>query len=100
MPCKGSADHNNVFFDCVDQLNEIIYTFKNSHQIIIGGDFNEDIVHGPCSKRKSGIQSLMEEHDLVTKHNASTFILSNGRDSTSIDFFIYQKIYQEKYNFH
>lgn len=96
MPCKGSTDHNAVFMECIDQLNEIIYSFKSSHQIIIGGDFNEDIVHGPNSKRKSEIQSLMDEHDLTTKHNGPTFIRSNGCDSTSIDFFIYQKLYQEK----
>ena len=51
MPCKGTSDHLNELNNCIDQLHEIMVTYKNMHQIIIVGDFNEDFVNGKNSKK-------------------------------------------------
>ncbi|CAC5404294.1 unnamed protein product [Mytilus coruscus] len=36
----------------------------------------------------------MKEHDFETKYNGSTFIHSNGCDTTAIDYFIFQNLYK------
>jgi hypothetical protein len=38
--------HYANFKQCVDILHEIFETYENTHQIIIGGDFNENILEG------------------------------------------------------
>ena len=39
----------------------------------------------------------MNEHKLNTSENGPTFILSNGRDTTAIDYIIYQEQYEQKH---
>lgn len=95
MPCKGTIDHVSEFKNCIDQIHEILSTYKNCNQVIIGGDLNEDIVNGKASDRKNSVQELMSENDLSTKHLGATFINSYGQDSTTIDFFLYQKEYEK-----
>ncbi|CAC5405005.1 unnamed protein product [Mytilus coruscus] len=94
MPCKVSSQHLNDFQDCIAQLHEIVSTYKQTHQIIIGGDFNEDIVNGPTSQRKTYAKDFMKELDFETKYTGSTFIHSNGCDTTAIDYFIFQDLYK------
>lgn len=95
MPCKGSSNHIAEFGECIDQLHEIYNTYENTHQIIIGGDFNEDILNGLSSQRKSYVQELMNEHCLGSKDNGPTFIHVNGRDTSTIDFILYQEKYAD-----
>ena len=55
MPCKGVTDNFEAFSYCLDQVSEIILKYGNTHKIILGGDFNEDLGHG--STRPSNILS-------------------------------------------
>ncbi|CAC5413868.1 unnamed protein product [Mytilus coruscus] len=43
LPCKYSDNHLNELYECIDQLHEIMEVYKVTHQIIIVGDFNENI---------------------------------------------------------
>ena len=45
LPCKGSDNHLTKLKECIDLLHEIMETYKNSHQIVIDGDFNENIIN-------------------------------------------------------
>ncbi|VDI78886.1 Hypothetical predicted protein, partial [Mytilus galloprovincialis] len=63
--------------------------------IIIGGDFNEDIFNGASSQRKKCINDFMQDHELSSKEIGLTFIHSNGKDVTAIDFILYQNKYSE-----
>jgi hypothetical protein len=36
-------DRYEEYSECIDQIFEIIQKYQNSHEIVIGGDFNEDI---------------------------------------------------------
>ncbi|VDI19069.1 Hypothetical predicted protein [Mytilus galloprovincialis] len=94
LPCKGTSDHINEFQDCIALLHEIVCTYKLTHQIIIGGDLNEDIINGPSSQRKASFTEFMEDHSLETKFTGSTFIHSNGHETTAIDYFIFQNSYK------
>ncbi|CAG2239744.1 unnamed protein product [Mytilus edulis] len=67
LPCKGSTNSQTEFQECIDLLNEILTTYELTHQIIIGGDFNEEIFGSNDSIRQKYIVSFMDEHCLCTK---------------------------------
>ena len=73
MPCRGVTDNFEAFSDCLDQLTEIILKYGNTHNIILGDDFNEDLATG--STRRSYILSeFISEHSWATKVTDKTFI--------------------------
>ena len=90
MPCKGKNSNIDDFRDCVDQLDEIITKYENSHTVIVGGDINEDIHKKEQSSRKAYIQELISDHDLQVTSLGSTFIHPNGKDCSEIDYFLYR----------
>jgi uncharacterized protein YajQ (UPF0234 family) len=51
---------------CVDILHKIFETYENTHQIIIGADFNENILllEGIESQRKKYINDFVSDHQL------------------------------------
>lgn len=44
LPCKSSNNHFSELCECIDLLHEILETYESTHHIIIGGDFNENIL--------------------------------------------------------
>ncbi|CAC5388509.1 unnamed protein product [Mytilus coruscus] len=94
LPCKGPTNSTQELLECIDQLNEIVCTYSNTHQIIIGY-FNEDIINGASSQRKKYINDFMQDHELSSNETGLTFIHSNGKDATAIDFILYQNKYSE-----
>ncbi|CAC5420930.1 unnamed protein product [Mytilus coruscus] len=93
LPCKESTGSIEELQECIDLLNEIYATYKETHNILLGGDLNENAIHFTNSKRSKYLQEFMKEHNLVTKDLDPTFIHPNGYDSTCIDFFLYSKKY-------
>ena len=43
MPTKGKTSTNSEFQECIDQLEEVVSKYEGSQDILIGGDFNEEI---------------------------------------------------------
>jgi hypothetical protein len=43
MPANGSKNHQVEYQECIDELHEIYLKYEHSHDIIIGGDINEDL---------------------------------------------------------
>ena len=91
MPCNGETDSYHSHVECIEQLQEIIYTYQGTHEIIIGGDFNENAVVNNNSKRSSCFHTFIRENDLMTRNTEHTFIHPNGKDSSTIDFFLYKQ---------
>ena len=91
MPCNGETDSYHSYVECIEQLQEIIYTYQGTHEIIIGGDFNENAVVNNNSKRSSCFHTFIRENDLMTRNTEHTFIHPNGKDSSTIDFFLYKQ---------
>ncbi|CAC5374572.1 unnamed protein product [Mytilus coruscus] len=61
-----------------------------THEIIIGGDFNEDLYNlSNNSRRKQKLDELMVECKLKTNSKGLTFINVNGIDTSEIDYFLY-----------
>ncbi|CAC5414584.1 unnamed protein product [Mytilus coruscus] len=90
LPTKSSNDSYDIFLDCLDQLYEIIQKYGGTHEIIIGGDLNEDL-YNPSnnSRRKQKLNELMVECKLKTNSKGLTLINVNGIDTSEIDYFLY-----------
>ena len=50
LPCKNSDNHLPKQKECIDVLHELMETYQNYNQIVIGGDFNENIINGTNSQ--------------------------------------------------
>ncbi|CAG2193575.1 unnamed protein product [Mytilus edulis] len=93
LPTKSTTDSKIIFDDCIDQLYEIVQKYKETHDIVIGGDFNEDIVKETNnSKRKIALLEFMKECKLTTNHKGPTFINTSGADVSEIDYFLHSNI--------
>jgi len=92
MPCKGSASQNLEFQECIDLLHEITQTFNNSHTILIGGDFNENIMSDKHSSRQLYVLDFMNENEFKTVDVGKTFINAYGQECSSIDFILFSDI--------
>ena len=78
LPCKGSPNSQNEFQECIDQLHEIMSTYEQTHQVIIGGDFNEEITNINTTTRQQYAVEFMAEHQMYTKEMGPTFINAKG----------------------
>ena len=96
LPCKGSPNSHNEFQECIDQLHEIMSTYEQTHQVIIGGDFNEEITNINTTTRQQYVVEFMAEHQMYTKEMGPTFINAKGKDCTSIDYILFQESYREQ----
>ena len=71
-------------------------TYEQTHQIIIGGDFNEEITNINTTTRQQYVVEFMAEHQMYTKEMGPTFINAKGKDCTSIDYILFQESYREQ----
>ena len=84
MPCRGLRDNIDDFEDCLSQLQEIVAKYSNTHSIVLGGDFNEDlsIVNNP--RRKKSLEQFLTDNKLSTQPTGKTYTAPNGAEvSTS-----------------
>ncbi|MES9880811.1 MAG: reverse transcriptase family protein [Sedimenticola sp.] len=91
MPCRGLNDNVEDFVDCLDQLQEIVNKYSNTHSIVIGGDFNEDMKNRRNSKRAKELTQFMNELGLETVLTEPTYINPGGADTSIIDYIMYHK---------
>ena len=90
MPCNGDKSSYQMFVETIEQLQEIVFTFQNTHEAIIGGDFNKNAISKSDTKRNICFHRFLDENHLVTKETEHTFIHPDGEDVSTIDFFLYQ----------
>ena len=89
MPCNGMQGCVDEFEDTLDQLSEITAKYS-SHQIIIGGDFNEDIIEpNKNSKRLQLLQNFLSENKLSYRPVGKTYVNPNGIETSAIDYIFY-----------
>ena len=92
MSCNGEKDNYQLFTETTDQLQEIIYTYQSSHDIIIGGDFNENALLRNSSKGSDYLHKFIEDNELSTTVTDHTFIHPNGKDVSTILTFSFLKL--------
>ncbi|MEW8545688.1 MAG: endonuclease/exonuclease/phosphatase family protein, partial [Candidatus Thiodiazotropha sp.] len=94
MPCKGLQDSVENYEDCLAQLSEIVAKFSSSHSIIVGGDFNEDMVKQ--SKRLRVLSDFITENKLQFNPVGKTYVNPDGVETSTIDYIFYdQKMKQQ-----
>jgi uncharacterized protein YnzC (UPF0291/DUF896 family) len=71
-------------------------TYEQTHQVIIGGDFNEQITNINTTTRQQYVVEFMAEHQMYTKGMGPTCIDAKGKDCTSIDYILFQEGYREQ----
>ena len=55
MPCRGVKENIEDFEDCLAQLYEILQKYGNTHYIILGGDFNDDLYDQKSTRRQQAL---------------------------------------------
>ncbi|CAG2246500.1 unnamed protein product [Mytilus edulis] len=69
--------------------------YKATHQIIIGGDFNENIFQENNSNRKNYILDFMSDHNLSTTEVGITYTHTSGISSSAIDYILYPQKFKD-----
>ena len=89
--CKGLHDNVDEFEDNLTQLHEIIQKYKNSHQILIGGVFNEDITFLTPTRRLRSLENFVTENQLFSnlKNTRKTSVGPKGTKISTIDYILY-----------
>ncbi|CAC5411068.1 unnamed protein product [Mytilus coruscus] len=75
--------------------HEIMQSFGPTHTIIIGGDFNENLLVTSNNKRSKYISEFINGSELKTQNVGKTFIHSNGKDCTAIDYILYPELFSD-----
>ena len=91
LPSTGSRDHYEEFKDTIDQLNEIVLKYQDTHYIIIGGDLNEDLGNiDRINKRKDYLENFVKETGLKYDNEGKTFVKVNGEECSELDYFLHK----------
>ena len=89
MPCKGITDNYTEFTDTLDQLSVILSKYAPTHQIIIGGDLNEDITLTANGARAQYLREFIEEHE---RHSPLSQLLSTQLEQKYLPLTIFYTI--------
>ena len=73
--------------DCLVQLEEILTKYRDSHEILIGGDLNVDLTKNIPSKKKCLLLQFIENFNLNVSYDCQTYINPLGIDCSEIDYF-------------
>lgn len=96
MPCKGLHDNVDEFQDVLAQLHEIIQKYKNSHHILLGGDFNESILAQTATRMLTSFKQFLAENRLLTKHTGKTYVAPSGAEVSTIDYMFYSQSVEKR----
>ena len=90
LPTKG-CDDIDEYKDSIDQLHEIRIKYKTTHDMLIGGDLNEDLNKENGEKKSIYIKQFINGCNLNICYAGSTYINPQGQDCSEIDYFLYSK---------
>lgn len=96
MPCKGLRENVEEFTECIDQLQEIYTKYSNTHTVIFGGDFNEDLGVVKDSERKRRLKGLLQDCNLATRETEKTYTNPDGIEISTIDYIFFPACIEEK----
>ena len=91
MPCRGLQGCVEEYEDTLIQLNEVLSKYSNSHRIIIGGDFNEDITVPNNSNRCQLLKQFLSDGNLNFHSDGKTYVGPNGAETSTIDYIFHDK---------
>ncbi len=88
LPCRGSYT-NECYKDILDEIQEIILKYRDSHSIVIMGDLNASLTRKPPSPRDNLLIDFCRKNSIFTDIPiADTFFHVNGTDKSQIDYIL------------
>ena len=97
LPTKGCHDLEE-FKENVDQLFEICQKYCLTHDILIGGDNNEDISRNKSDNRAKYIQQLIQDCHLQVCSAGNTYVNPKCQECSEINYFLYNKYTDRKFS--
>ena len=84
----SSTDSHLEYTECLDILHDMISKYRQSHKLIIAGDFNGTLFHPRLYNRHDRLlQGFVEEHELLFgKSDRHTFFHHAGTSSSQINY--------------
>ena len=100
LPTRGHKITKDEYIMVLDELAEIVTKYRNSSDILIGGDVNASIHRTKLNSRDVDFQKFLMELNLKIPTMCpvqSTFYHYNNRDESQIDYFVESVGMVEKY---
>ena len=91
MPCRNSRTGLTDYDEALDRLGEILIKYRETHNIILAGDFNASLTRTPENSHDKKLRQFFKEHNIQqanTNTNTPTFHHHNGKDKAQIDYII------------
>ena len=89
MPTNNSSMNSHLdYSECIDILHELVMKYRQSHKIVICGDFNGTLLEPrPYNKHDKLLQDFMKDHNFThEKSDMNTFFHHSGMGSSQIDY--------------
>jgi hypothetical protein len=100
LPTRSHKITKDDYIMVLDELAEIVTKYRNSSDILIGGDVNASIHRSKLNSRDNDFQKFLMELNLKIPTMCpvqSTFYHFNNRDESQIDYFVESVGMVEKY---
>ena len=91
IPCRNSRTGLTDYDEALDRLGEILIKYRETHNIILAGDFNASLTRTPENSHDKKLRQFFKEHNIQqanTNTNTPTFHHHNGKDKAQIDYII------------
>ncbi len=88
MPAKGLKKRDTEFMVVLEELQVILETYRSSHSLIIGGDWNASFLH-PRDARDRLLVTFVKQQSLVLSRDhpdTPTYVTADGMERSSIDY--------------
>ena len=89
MPCqnsKGNTRSDDSYQSYLDQIEEVLHIYQNTHIMIVMGDFNASLAVNRTNIQDRQLKSMVTNNSLVcTQTGISTFYHPNKTDNGEID---------------
>ena len=89
LPTNNNSVNSHVeYAKCLDMLDSMIIKYRNSHKIVLCGDFNGTLLTArPYNKHDQLLQNFIKEHELIFELTTNhTFFHHSGSSSSQIDY--------------
>ena len=93
MPCRNSRSSSTDFTETLDMIREIISKYRNTHSIVLLGDFNSSLTRTPENPQDRKLKDFLKDQNILAntmlfQQEAPTFFHHNGKDNAQIDYII------------
>ena len=99
MPTLNLTKSKTEYQEHIDILYSIISKYKDSHKILLCGDFNVTLLESRDNPHDKMFKKFVSEAGLSNKMNSTepTFFSHNGKSSSQLEYILTKKINKKKW---